>query len=1031
MATKVTNGYFTLVVLLVLFLQSLAMANIRITSYNSTGLNEQRVDFIKDLLNNEKIDILFLQETWLYNSTLSRLNSIHDNYLSCGVSGMPDSDEINKGRPYGGVGILWHKSLAGSVKPLKTSSNRVCAVTLKTTSGAHILLVNSYMPGDTYSVHRVDPEFQDILEQIQLLWLESEANHIIFGGDMNVDMRRGNAHSNTLIDYVDDGGLTMVWSLENVKLCDTFVSFDGRSSSCIDHFIVSNTLAHNISDCTAHECVTNGSNHLPVTIDIDLRSSRIAKPLAPHEPAQASVAWHRVEQRHVDMYKTRLKNAMRTTDIPMHALTCQHTHCDITEHIDALDKYCDTISNACVEVGKECLPKVSNKKLRKPMWIEEAKPLKVDALFWDSIWKQCGKPQTGALYDVRQNTKRKYHYAVRRLKSREANLRKQRLAEALSNGKNRNFWTEVRKTLPCGKGTPAIIDNAESEKEICEIFAKKYEALYNSVPPNELLLENITSDIKSQITKCQSKDSVISVYEVAKAIKLLKNNKHDGEQTFWSNHLLYGPPELTVHVSMLLSAAMIHGHMPNSLLTNTIIPLVKDSRGDICNSDNYRGISLSSCLCKVLELVIMDKYGELLHTSDLQFAFKKHHSTTMCTLMLKETVNYYMSRNTDVYCCLIDASKAFDRVKHDKLFELLMKRGIPATVTRLLLDMHRRQHVRIKWNGSYSQFFGIENGVKQGGVISPILFTLYIDVLLNRLKSEGIGCHIGQEYYGSFGYADDLTLLCPSLKGLQQMLDICSEFGHEFDMKYNPTKSECIRFGRRNLDTDYNMILNGQRLKWVKEVKHLGNYIMYNLDETLEVSRKSRSFIYSINMVLANFRKTKSSTLNALVETYCSTFYGAQAWNLADRAISKIYTTWNKAIRRVWNLPYRTHTSLLSGIIGKAHIKDQILLRFFKMFLVMMSSTNKTVKALVNIVRHDARSVICHNLEILACKLAVGRNELSSMDVDKVKNSMMQKMDPRVYTIKELIECIEGGESYIANFSVMELQDILEYVATN
>ena len=919
---------------------------------------------------------------------------------------------------------------AGAVRPLKVNSNRMCAVTIKIASGAQVLLINTYMPGDTYSVNRVDPEFQDVLEQIQLLWPESEANFIIFGGDMNVDLRRGNAHSNALIDFADNGGFTMVWGLDKVKLHDTFAGFDGRSSSCIDHFIVSNTIVHSITDCTVFECATNGSNHMPVTVNVDIRCCRIASPSAPRKPSQASVAWQRVDQKHVDRYKTKLINAIQTIDIPMQAITCQDTCCNNTEHNEALDTYCANIANACVKVSEDCLPKVSNKKFRKPMWIEEAKPLKEDALFWDSMWKQCGKPQSGALKDVRQNTKTKYHYAVRRLKRREANLRKQRLAEALSKGKNRNFWTEVKKTLPRGKSTPAVIDNAESDSEICEIFANKYETLYNSVPPNKMLLENIKSDIKSQIPKCHRKDYGISVQEVAKAIKLLKYDKHDGEQTFWSNHLLYSPPELTVHVSMLLSAAMSHGHMPSNLLTNTIIPLVKDSRGDICNSDNYRGIALSSCLGKVLEIVIMEKYSDLLQTSDLQFAFKRHHSTTMCTFMLKETVNYYISRDTDVYCCLVDASKAFDRVRHDKLFQLLMNRGIPAIVVRLLLDMHRRQQVRIKWNGSCSQFFSTDNGIKQGGVISPILFTIYMDVLLNRLKSEGIGCHIGQEYYGSLGYADDLSLLCPSLKGLQQMLDICSEFGKEYDMKYNPVKTECIRFGRRNLDTDFSITLNAQRLKWVKEIKHLGNYIMYNLDETLEISKKSQSFTYSVNMVLANFRNTKCSTLNELVETYCSAFYGAQAWNLADTATNSIYTTWNKAIRRVWNLPYRTHTSFLSGIIGKAHIKDQILLRFFKMFKVMLSSKNRTVNALVNIARHDARSIVCHNLEILARKLAIDRNELSSMNLNKVKFSIGKKLDPRVYIVKELLECIDGNEFYITNFSIVELQDILEYVAT-
>ena len=141
----------------------------------------------------------------------------------------------------------------------------------------------------------------------------------------------------------------------------------------------------------------------------------------------------------------------------------------------------------------------------------------------------------------------------------------------------------------------------------------------------------------------------------------------------------------------------------------------------------------------------MDKYEEQLHTSDLQFAFKKQHSTTMCTFILKETVNYYLNRDTDVYCCLVDASKAFDRVRHDKLFQLLLDRGVPAIVVRILIDMHRRQIARTKWNDSYSGYFNIDNGIKKGGIISPVLFTLYIDVLLKRLIRSGIGCNVGHK----------------------------------------------------------------------------------------------------------------------------------------------------------------------------------------------------------------------------------------------------------------------------------------------
>ena len=70
----------------------------------------------------------------------------------------------------------------------------------------------------------------------------------------------------------------------------------------------------------------------------------------------------------------------------------------------------------------------------------------------------------------------------------------------------------------------------------------------------------------------------------------------------------------------------------------------------------------------------------------------------------------------------------------------------------------------------------MQNGVKQGGVLSATLFCIYMDELISRLEHSGIGCYIGSEYYVNISYADDLKLLCPSTKGLQKMLDICDVF---------------------------------------------------------------------------------------------------------------------------------------------------------------------------------------------------------------------------------------------------------------
>ena len=96
----------------------------------------------------------------------------------------------------------------------------------------------------------------------------------------------------------------------------------------------------------------------------------------------------------------------------------------------------------------------------------------------------------------------------------------------------------------------------------------------------------------------------------------------------------------------------------------------------------------------------------------------------MCTAIFKDVCSYYQSRNSDVYVCLLDASKAFDRVHYGKLFKLLYERKIPVQIRRLLFDMYTRQNMKTVWNGSLSDSFTVKNGVKQGSILSPILFCL-------------------------------------------------------------------------------------------------------------------------------------------------------------------------------------------------------------------------------------------------------------------------------------------------------------------
>ena len=122
-----------------------------------------------------------------------------------------------------------------------------------------------------------------------------------------------------------------------------------------------------------------------------------------------------------------------------------------------------------------------------------------------------------------------------------------------------------------------------------------------------------------------------------------------------------------------------------------------------------------------------------------------------------------------VYGCLFDA---FDLVRHDILFDRLSHRGLPPLISSFLLNWYKSQELCVRWGNAFSSSFTVSNGVRQGGVLSPVLFTIYMDELLLQLKHNAVGCHWDHHFAGVFCYADDLILLAPSLSALRIMLHI-------------------------------------------------------------------------------------------------------------------------------------------------------------------------------------------------------------------------------------------------------------------
>ena len=142
-------------------------------------------------------------------------------------------------------------------------------------------------------------------------------------------------------------------------------------------------------------------------------------------------------------------------------------------------------------------------------------------------------------------------------------------------------------------------------------------------------------------------------------------------------------------------------------------------------------------------------------------------------------------------------------------------------IRRLLFNLYGNQQFQIRWNNCLSNMYNMTNGVKQGAVLSLILFTMYIDGLFYELKRAGVGCHINGEYAGAFGYADDIVLLSPSLCALKHSITLCEDYAKRFKILFNPIKSKLMCFNVKH--KDFVLYLCNQPVNLVEHETYLGH----------------------------------------------------------------------------------------------------------------------------------------------------------------------------------------------------------------
>jgi Reverse transcriptase (RNA-dependent DNA polymerase) len=347
-----------------------------------------------------------------------------------------------------------------------------------------------------------------------------------------------------------------------------------------------------------------------------------------------------------------------------------------------------------------------------------------------------------------------------------------------------------------------------------------------------------------------------------------------------------------------------------------------------------------------------------------QFGFVSDGGTNKAIFAVESTVKYFNEKGSDVYVCSLDAEKAFDRVNQYFLFCCLLLRGIPINVLNVLISWYLHIELNVKWQNSLSKPFVVKSGVLQGSLISPKLFNIVMDSLLNKLEASHFGCHVGGCFAGAIAYADDLILLSPSRSALQKMLDLCVSHITGCGFTFNVKKSVCCAFSLASgITNNWSLSLYNTSMKLVSRFDYLGVTFLSNSGIKISLDARIRKFYFAISSVLRLKQSGYEKLICYILVHKCLPIlvYGCDCCQIDAKTRDSLSKAWNNAFRRVYNLPkftstrhlfFDNNTMSLRFLIDKSHLcflynarnSDSKLVRMLECYVRLSGQCRKLFK---------------------------------------------------------------------------------------
>ena len=514
-----------------------------------------------------------------------------------------------------------------------------------------------------------------------------------------------------------------------------------------------------------------------------------------------------------------------------------------------------------------------------------------------------------------------------------------------------------RNILPvrAADGTSLIRDR----KGILSRWAEHFNSLLNACNPSD---HTVLQDLPS-LPACTELDLPPTLDEVVGSLKGMKPRKSPGPDQIPSELLIHGGAQLHSFLHELICTIWNCAKVPNSWKDAIIITIYKN-KGDRTLCGNSRGVSLLSTAGKTFAKLLLNRL--IAHVSEnilpeTQCGFRGNRSTVDMIFAARQLFEKSREQHQNLFVAFIDLSKAFDSVDRTLLWKVLQQCGCTKQFTKLLESLHTGMTARIKVGEDLSEPFVVSRGVKQGCVLAPVLFNIYVQCITHLLsKALDEDLKIGLNYRTDrnlfdvkklkaktkiqqtklleLQYADDCALVADSPEVLQTVLTYVSKFYRKMGLNINIGKTEFMQFSPPHVPRSSTAVtIDSTPLKQVESFKYLGSHISSNchLDDELSyrVGQATRAYGRLSSKVFHNKNITLSTKImvyNAVVLS--SLLYGSETWTLYHHQTRMLESFHMRSLRRILGVSWkqkvpnsevlkRTSSVSLENILHRSHLR--------------------------------------------------------------------------------------------------------------